>query len=108
VKDVSEKFKWIGNRYNIKTIFGTKHTFRSLLMRTRPQRNPQQTAQCVYSIPRECGRSYIGETDRPLAVWLRKHRHKIKEGLIEKSKLAQHAYEKGHWVGWDGARILDI
>jgi hypothetical protein len=29
-------------------------------------------------------------------------------GLLEKSKLAQHAYEEGHWVGWDEARILEI
>jgi hypothetical protein len=29
-------------------------------------------------------------------------------GLIEKSKLAQHAYEEGHRVSWDEARILEI
>jgi hypothetical protein len=48
------------------------------------------------------------ETGRPLAVRLREHRHNLKEGLLEKSKLAQHAYEEGHKVGWDKARILDI
>jgi hypothetical protein len=36
VKDVSEKFKRIGNRYNIRTIFKTKHTLRNSLMKTRP------------------------------------------------------------------------
>jgi hypothetical protein len=51
VKGVSEKFKRIGNRYNIRTVFKTKHTPRSSLMNTRPERDPQQTAQCVYSIP---------------------------------------------------------
>jgi hypothetical protein len=35
VKGVSEKFKRIGNRYNIKTIFRTKHTLRHSLMKTR-------------------------------------------------------------------------
>jgi hypothetical protein len=45
VKGVSEKFKRIGNRYNIRTIFKTKHTLRSSLMKTRPERDPQQTAQ---------------------------------------------------------------
>ncbi|PNF31038.1 hypothetical protein B7P43_G17855, partial [Cryptotermes secundus] len=81
VKGVSEKFKRIGNRYNIRTIFRTKHTLRNSLMKTRPKRDPQQTAQYVYSIPCECGRSYIGETGRPLAVRLREHRHNLKEGL---------------------------
>jgi hypothetical protein len=69
-------------------------------MKTRPERNPQQTAQCIYSIRSECGRSYIGETNRPLAVRLREHRHNLQQGLLEKSKLAQPAYEEGHRIGW--------
>jgi hypothetical protein len=72
------------------------------------RRENSSNAQCVYSIPCECGRSYIGEKGRPLAVRLREHRHNLKEGLLEKSKLAQHAYEEGHRVGWDEARILEI
>jgi hypothetical protein len=65
--------------------------------------------RCVYSIPCECGRSYeyIGETGRPLAVRLREHKHNLREGLLEKSKLAQHPYEEGHRVGCDEARILE-
>jgi hypothetical protein len=31
-------------------------------METGPERDPQQTAQCGYSIPCECDRRYIGET----------------------------------------------
>jgi predicted GIY-YIG superfamily endonuclease len=65
-------------------------------------------AQCIYSIPCECGRSYIGETSRPLAVRLREHRHNLQQGLLEKSKLAQHAYKEGHRVGWNDARVLEI
>jgi hypothetical protein len=58
--------------------------------------------------PCECGRSYIGETSSPLAVRLREHRHNLQLGLLEKSKLAQHAYEEGHRVGWNDARVLEI
>jgi hypothetical protein len=32
----------------------------------------------------------------------------LKEGLLEKSKLAQHAYEEDHGVVWAEARILEI
>jgi hypothetical protein len=39
--------------------------------------------QYVYSIPYECGRSYTGETGRPLAMQLHEHRHNKKEGLLE-------------------------
>jgi hypothetical protein len=77
-------------------------------MKTRPVGDRQQMAQCIYNIPCECGRSYIGETGRPLAMWLHEHRHNFKEGLIEKSKIVQHAYEEGLRVGWDEARILEI
>jgi hypothetical protein len=40
-------------------------------------------------------------------VRLREHRYNLKQGLLEKSKLAQHDYE-GHTVGWDEARVLEI
>jgi hypothetical protein len=108
VKSVSEKFKCIGNRYIIRTIFNTKHTLMSSHMKTRPERDPLQRAQCIYSIPCECGRRYIGETSRPLAVRLHEHRHNLQQSLLEKLKLAQHAYEESHRVGWDDARVLEI
>jgi hypothetical protein len=28
--------------------------------------------------------------------------------VLEKSKLAQHAYEEGHKICWNGARVLQI
>jgi hypothetical protein len=63
MKDSPEISKLIGNRYDIRPIFKTKQSLRSSLMKTRPEVDPQQTAQCVFSIPSECGGSYIGETD---------------------------------------------
>jgi hypothetical protein len=30
------------------------------------------------------------------------------QGLLEKSKLAQHAYEEGHKICWNKARVLQI
>jgi hypothetical protein len=57
-KGVADKFKRIGNWCNIRTIFRTKHTLRSSLMKTRPERDPQQ------------------------------HAHNLKEGLLEKNKIS--------------------
>jgi hypothetical protein len=39
-------------------------------------------------------------------MWPHKHRHNLKEGILEKSKLAPYAYE-GHRVGCDDAKILE-
>jgi hypothetical protein len=41
-------------------------------------------------------------------VRLREHRHNLKEGLLEKLKVAQHAYMQGHTVIWDEVRNLDV
>jgi hypothetical protein len=108
VKGVSEKFKHKRNRYNIRMIIRKKHTLRSSLIRTRPGRGPQQMAQCVYSIPCECGRSYISETVKPLAQQLCEKRHNLKYGLLENCRLVQNAHEEGHRVIWDEAWILEI
>jgi hypothetical protein len=34
-------------------------------------------------------------------VQLQEHRHNFKEGLLEKFKLTQQAYEESHRIGWD-------
>jgi hypothetical protein len=70
VKGISEKLKRIGNHHNFTTVLKTQHVLRSLLMRTRPKRNPQQMAHYLYSIPCECGKNYVCEEGTPLAVQL--------------------------------------
>jgi hypothetical protein len=85
VKGVSEKFRRIGNRYNIRTIFKTSHTIRRAIMKTRPDRDLLETRHCIYSIPCEYGRCYIGETGRPLGVRLKEHQYNLKQGLLDKS-----------------------
>jgi len=51
IRDVSEKFKCIAKRYNIKTVFKTSHTLRDSFMRTGPISALQDTANCIYCIP---------------------------------------------------------
>jgi hypothetical protein len=75
-------------------------------MRTRPNSDPQQTAYCIYSVPCKCDRNYTGEMSRPLVVCIQEHRHNLKKGLLEKSKLAQHAFEEDHQVRWNKVKIL--
>lgn len=62
VNGVSEKFKCIGNHYNIRVIFKTRHILRSSVMKTWPKRDLQQRTQRVYNTPCKCGRSYIDGT----------------------------------------------
>jgi hypothetical protein len=94
VREALEEFKCVANRHNIRTIFKTKHILRSSFMKTKPQRDQQQTAQCVCSIPCEFDRAAKGQQ----AV-LSDYRHELIEGLLGKSKLAHHAYEEGDRIG---------
>jgi hypothetical protein len=73
VKGISEKFRRIGNRFNVRAIFESKHTLRGTVMKTGPVRDAQQTKECVYNILCDCGRCYIGETSTPLEVCIKEH-----------------------------------
>lgn len=50
VRGVSEKFRYIGNQYHLRTIFETSHALRSSLMKTRPGRDPLDSRHGVKSI----------------------------------------------------------
>jgi hypothetical protein len=108
VKGISENFRCIGNCFNVRTIFKTKHILCGTSMKTGPVRDAQQTKQCVYNIPCDCGRCYIGEKWRSLEGHIREHKYNLTQGLLEKSKLSQHAYEEGHKICWNEAKVLQI
>jgi hypothetical protein len=108
VKGKFGKFRRIGTRFNIRTITKTKHTLHGALVQAVPVRDAQQTKQCVYNIPSDCGRCYTSESSRHLEVRFKEQKYNLIQGLIEKLKLAQHAYEEGHKICWNEAKVLQI
>jgi hypothetical protein len=48
------------------------------------------------------------ETNRPLEVSIKEHKYNLRQGLLEKLELAQHAYEEGHKICWYEAGVLQI
>jgi hypothetical protein len=107
VRGISNKFTRIGNP-NVRTVFKTKHTLHSTLMKSGLVRDAQQRKQRVYSIPCVCGKCYIFETSRPLDVRINEHKYNLTQGLLEKSKLSQHACEEGHKICLKVAKVLQI
>jgi hypothetical protein len=69
-------------------------------MKTGPVRDAQQPKQCVYRIPCDCGRYYISETRRPVEVRIKELKYNLTQGLHEKLKVVQHAYEEDHKICW--------
>jgi hypothetical protein len=43
---------------------------------------------------------YIGERGKPFGLRLGEHTNSLKQGLMEKSRLAKHAYEEWHRIQW--------
>lgn len=44
--------------------------------------------------------SYFGKTSRLLEVRIKEHGHNLTQGLMEKERSAQHAYEECHQVSY--------
>jgi hypothetical protein len=50
----------------------------------------------------------IGKTSRHLEVLNKMHKYNLTQGLFEKSKLAQHAYEGSHKICWEEGKDFQI
>jgi len=59
VTGISGKYKRIGNRYNIRTVFKTKNAFTPSLVITRPKEDPQFYVQHYTCIWQELRQSYL-------------------------------------------------
>ena len=107
-RGLSEKLRRICGAYNIRTVFRSTTTLRRSLTKVRPPTTKEQTKNCIYDIPCSCGRSYKGETGRPLAVRLEEHRKATIRGETLKSGVAEHAWSEGdHRPAWDDTTIID-
>ena len=61
----------------------------------------------VYHIPCSYGQVYIGETKRRLESRLKEHRDACERGMMEKSAVAEHAWEHHHPIHWEETTVLD-
>ena len=65
-----------------------------------------KSKNCIYSIPCECGKRYIGKTFRPLQRRENEQKGNTTNGEIDKSKIAEHSWEQKHRLQWDKASII--
>jgi hypothetical protein len=77
------------------------------MMKTRVDRDIQDTTQRVYRFPCKCGRFQFWR-NRLLGVRIKEHRQNLRHSLMGKSKLAQHTYEEGQRMYWEEAKVLKI
>ena len=106
IKGIADKLRRIGNKYNVRTAFKSTETLREKLTKTKPFNETQSTMNCIYKIPCECERVYIGETGRALQIRVNEHKNLAKKGLTEKSRIVEHAWNENHKIQWSNAKIV--
>ena len=68
IRGLSEKIEKLVRLLNIRTIPKTQSTIRQRVMKVKGKPRREEVSSVVYTIPCECGTSYIGETGRILCL----------------------------------------
>ena len=82
VKGLAERIQKICRPYDIRTVFTSGSTLQRYIFRVKPPTEFNMIKNCIYSIPRSCGKIYKGETGCPLKVRLEEHQKAIVQGEI--------------------------
>ena len=93
VAELSERVRRVCRDYNIRTAFKSTSTLRTALKEPIPI---EKKSGVVYEVPCSCGKVYIGETKRTLETRMKEHRAAARLGQLEKSAVAEHAWQDGH------------
>ena len=95
-------------KYDMKVIFKSGRSLRSVLTKVKDPLPMEKKAKVVYRIPCSCGKSYIGETKRRLETRLREHQEACRKGTLEKSAVAEHAWNDHHTIKWEETAVVDM
>ena len=74
VAGVSERIRKVCRDFNIRTMFKSGPTLRSILTKVKDPLLTTKQSNVVYEVPCICGEVYIGETKRRLETHLKEHK----------------------------------
>ena len=106
VAGISERIRKVCRDYNIRTVFKSGPTLRSLLTKVKDPLPITKQSNVVYEVPCTCGKVYIGETKRRLETRLKEHKDACIKCLADKSAIAEHAWTNDHPINWTETRVL--
>ena len=107
MEGVSEDIRRVCRKFGLKVVFRSGLSLRSMLTRVKDTLGMEKRSKVVYQIPCSCGKKYIGETVRRLEMRMKEHRNACQKGALEKSALAEHAWENHHPTKWEEATVID-
>ena len=77
----------------MKVVFKSRQSLCSMLTKVKDPLTKEKQAKLVYQTPCSCGKTYIGETVRRLENRMKEHWVACQKGALQKSALAEHAWE---------------
>ena len=105
IAGVSEQIRRVCRDFNIRVVFKSGPTLRSLLTKVKDLL-PREKQANVYKVSCSCGKVYISETTHRLGTRLKEHKDMCIKGFTDKSAIAEHAWTEDHPICWDDTRIL--
>ena len=67
----------------------------------------KKLAGVVDQIPCQCGKVYVGETQRRLETRVKEHKDACSKGHTEKSAITEHEQDQQHTIDWEDTKVLD-
>ena len=106
-KGVSDDIRWVCRKFAIKVVFRSGRSLCSMLTKVKDALAMEKMSKVVYQVPCSCGKAYVGKTVRRLETRLKEHRDACQKGALEKSTLAEHAWESHHAIKWKETTVVD-
>lgn len=106
IKGLSERISKVLAPHDIIVAHKSQPTLKQLLCHLKDKLPPGSRKGAIYKITCNCGKSYIGETKRPLCVRIGEHVTHTEKGNVDKSAIAQHASTCPLHIRWDDTSTL--
>ena len=103
---VSARIRKTCRNYNIRVVFRSGPTFRSMLTKVKDLLPIEKQADVIYEIPCTYGKVYIGEIKSRIETRLKEHKDACVRCQTDKSAITEHAWSEDHPINLSGTKIL--
>ena len=109
MEGVGEDIRRVCSKFGMKVIFRSGRSLHSICMLTKVKDalTMEKLSKVVYRVPCSCGEVYIGETVRRLKTRMKEYQDTFQKGEVEKSALAEHAWDSHHLIRWEETTVID-
>ena len=107
VAGMSEDIRHVCRKFNIRVVFKSGRNLRSMLTKVKDMLPLGKQSNLIYRIACSCGQVYIKETKQRLETRLKEHQDACERGMMEKSAIAEDAWENHHLIHWEETTVLN-